>query len=487
MENNIPINQNYEITKNKVLSLVHNNLDILCREFLINNETKACAFFLDGMSGKEDLAFSAIRPLMKATENFPTTTEYIHQNIVSTGETSIIFTIDQMISRILNGDCIIYIDGNNSALVLGTRKWNTRSISEPPTSTVVKGPREGFTEDLKQNMTLIRRKLRTRNLVYKHLTIGSYTKTNVMVTYLSGIASEKLVRRIVNRLKQIDIDGILDASYISDFLTHRPYSIFKQVGSTEKPDILVSKLLEGRIAIIVDNSPIVLSVPFIIMEDFQGSEDYYSRPAFATFSRIIRFFAILIAIILPGLFVAIKVFHPQFLPLKLSLTLSHSLKALPFSAGFEMLTTLIIFEVLREAGVRMPKHVGTAISVIGALVLSETAVSAGIITTSTLLVMALSGIALYTVPEQENALSLLRLVFLATGTVFGIIGIITTAIFVITYLTTIQNYGTPILSPFAPIVKNDLKDGIYKKSLVDLNSRPESFENENPKRLNYPN
>lgn len=472
-----------ELTKNKeyILKSVDNNLDIIVRDFKIFNTLDATIFFVDGMSDKFQINRCIVAPLQnikqEPTQKF--SMDFILDSLASFSEMKVNETLEQSLTSILNGDCVLFVDGESLSASFGVRAWTTRGIQEPPTSITIKGPREGFSEDLKLNMTLVRRKLRTPNLRYKHLKIGKYTNTNVIVCYIDGITDMGLISKVEKELKKIDIDGIIDSAYISSFLSTRKYSIFKQVGTTEKPDILVSKLLEGRIGIIVDGSPIVLTVPFLVMEDFNDAEDYYSKPFVATFKRVLRYIAVFVAVLMPAIFVCASVYHTQLMPLNFLLTLVKSTRDVPLSPSFEMFLTLIIFEILREASVRMPRFVGTALSIIGALVLGETAVNAGLISTPTIMIMAISGIAIYTVPEEEGVLSILRIIFLALGSTLGVMGIVLGVIFLATYLSSISNFGTPYLMPFAPLIKDDLKDSFFKVSLKDLKKRPKSIPNKN--------
>ncbi len=392
---------------------------------------------------------------------------------------------DSAILKVFDGDCLVLLEGAEFLLSIGSKKWDKRTVAEPPTSSVIKGPREGFTEDLMTNISLIKRKLKTPALKFLFCEVGRYSRSKVAIVFIDEIADQKVVSAVKKRIDAIDIDGVLDSSYLKEHLKERKLSIFRQIGDTEKPDILSSKLLEGRIGIVVDGSPIVLTTPYMLLEDFQGADDYYSIPYAASFLRVIRFLSMLVGILMPGFYVAAQSFHLQFIPLRLVLTIASAVKGIPLSANIEMLFTLFIFELLNEASIRMPRYVGMALSIVGALVLGDTAVRAGIVSTPTILIMALSGIAVYAIPDERNTLSILRLLFLLLSGSLGLIGLVSGTVVVTLYLATLSSYGTPYLAPFAPKISNDLSDGLLKSPYTVTNERPNAISNTNGRRISW--
>ena len=454
---------------------------IKVKTFLVG-DLSAWLYFSDGLVDQSSLNEFVIKPLVDATHvEFNSTTDV--QNTLLSIELVAEPDVDTAIMAVYNGDSLLYIDGFSEVILINAKKYPTRAVMEPPTSTVVKGSREGFTEDVMTNISLLKRRLKTPHLKFIFLKVGKQSQTTVCISYLETIADNDIVDKIKTAIDAISIDGVLDSSYIRAYLQDNKLSIFKQVGDTEKPDILTAKLLEGRVAVIVDGSPLVLTLPFLLIEDFQSAEDYYSVPHNASFLRVLRFIAMLIGVFTPGMYVAFEIFHIQFIPLRFLLTISTAIKGIPLTPNVEMLFTLFVFEILNEASIRMPKYVGTAMSVVGGLVLGDTAVQAGIISTPTILIVALSGIAAYTVPDARNTISLLRLVFLILAGTFGILGLIGGTIIVLFYLVKLSNFGVPYLAPYAPYVKNDLKDGLFKSPLPVANDRPQSLFNKNKRRL----
>jgi spore germination protein KA len=387
--------------------------------------------------------------------------------------------------KILSGDAVIFLDGASGCIVVNAKKWDKRAVMEPPTETVVRGPREGFVEDFKTNVTLIEKRLRTRKLAVEKLNIGREGNTAVAVLYVGGIAKKELVKDVISKIKALDIDAISDSHYLVPCLEGRPNSIFPQVGTAEKPDVVASKLLEGRVAVIVDGSPIALTVPFLLIENFHSGEDYYERASFATFLRVLRIIAISLAIFLPGLYVADLTYHYEVVPLKLLITVLNALKGIPLPPMWEILFILLLFEIIREASIRMPKSLGTAMSIVGALVLGDTAVKAGIISSPGVMIIALSSIALYTAPALVGTSSLLRVLFTLIGGLGGLYGLILGVTVLIFYLSSLNSMGAPCLAPFAPLIKNDLKDGIVRRQLLSLGTRPEALGSPNKRRLRW--
>lgn len=299
---------------------------------------------------------------------------------------------------------------------------------------------------------------------------------------IDGITDPSLVKKIKNKLENVKIDGIPDSSYVSKILYERKNSLFKQVGSTERPDVLIERMLEGRIGILVDGSPFALTLPYLLIEDFQTAEDYYISHYRANLVRALRVLAIFLSVFLPGLFVAAQLFHLQLIPLNFLLTIVNSIKGIPLSPSLEMFFLLLIFEILNETSIRMPKYVGMALAVVGALVLGETAVNAGLVSTPAVLIMAMSGISIYTVPELTETTSILRFIVLLIAGSIGGYGIVLTEAFLTCYLCASENYGVPYVAPYSPLILNDLQDGIYMSDVTSMPLRPQALNAKNKRR-----
>ena len=463
------------------LILNKNADDIIVHEFFALGK-KAKIVFIESLVNKQLIDSCVIAPLQKCTQKINNIEKIVLGALSECGATTK-NNINDIAQDLLCGSCIIFIEKFDSAICVPVQGFEKRSISEPPTSAVVKGPREGFTEDWQTNLSMIRRRLKSPNLAVKKLTLGKESNTNIAVVFLSDIADKAVVTEVFKKLSGIKIDGIIDSFYIEELLQEKNNTIFKQVGSTEKPDVAAAKLLEGRVAIVVDGSPIVLTVPFVFIEDLQSAEDYYSQSSRATFLRIIRVFGILIGILLPGFYVATQIFHYRLLPINFLISLLDSVQGLAFPPLIEILFVLFIFDILNEASVRMPKHLGMALSIIGALVLGDTAVQAGLVSPPSILVVAISGITIYTVPDQVGTMSLIRLALTLIGGIAGYYGLLLAFVFLFWYMCGMQNFGTPYLAPYAPNISSDKKDALSKLPLQKLTTRPKTIPNKNKIRI----
>ena len=388
----------------------------------------------------------------------------------------------EVVDCILKGG-VVLIFQNGDYLNVDIQKFPSRIPSEPPTSPVIQGPREGFVEDIKTNMTLLRRSIRSKDLVLKSFFVGKYSNTQVVVAYIDGIADKSIVDKVCQKIEKISIDGIIDSFYVLSFLQDRPNSLFKQIGNTEKPDVVSAKMLEGKVAIIVDNSPIVLTIPFVIFEELQNSNDYYTNHHYSSLVRVIRMLGMLIAIISPGLYLALELYHYNLLPLNFLITIADTAQGLPFTPFLEILFIFLLFQVLYEVSLRLPSYLGLATSIVGALILGDTGVKAGLISPPGVIIVALAKIALYTIPEQASQVSVLQVIFIILGGSLGLGGLVAGMVYFVNYLNAIDSFGTPYLAPYSPRVPEDLKDGVFKSPINDMKTRPKTFKNKNKVRL----
>ncbi len=467
------IDKNVALIKSRILSE-----DVFYHEVQAGNK-RAFVIYVDSITDKKSLGQMLIDPLTKGEMK---NLDDVKKSSFAAACVSQADPLKAM-EELVKGKCVLLFDGEKTALCFDFVHFETRAISEPPTSTVMKGPREGFNESLRVNLCLMYRRIKVADFVVERFTLGRYSKTSVAVCYISSITDPKVVADVKKRLKLIDIDGVPDSSYIGKMIVEHKTSLFKQVGNTEKPDILSQKMFEGRVGILVDGSPIALTVPYMFVEDFQSSEDYFVNFYRANMERAVRVLSMLIAVYLPAVFVSAQLFHLQLIPLNFLLTIVNSIKGIPLSPSFEMFFTLLIFEILNEASIRMPKYVGMALSIVGALVLGDTAVKAGIVSTPTIMIMALSGICLYTVPELVESMSVLRLVFLVVAGSSGGYGIVLLTAFIIAYLCSLENFGVPFLAPYAPLIRPDLKDGLFIDFISKQTMRPAVLKTKNKRRL----
>ncbi len=474
--------ENLETRVKNLKEELHNSSDIIIKK-ISNGKNDVFVIFIDGIVEQQELNLNILAPLYKFKSFKNCSLEDIKTGIVNFSNAEIIEPKDIQ-NNLLRGYALLFIDGDERALGFNVIHYDGRTVQEPPTSAVINGPREGFVENIKINVSLIRKRLVCKHLKIEDLTVGKRTQTSVKLLYLDDIADKKIVQEVKDKINKIDIDGVLDSYYIGTFLENKPNSIFRQVGSCEKPDIACSKILEGRIAIIVDGSPIVLTVPLIAFEDFQSSNDYYSEPHKASTLRILRIIALIMSVYLPGMYIALRLYHYKVLPLKFLVTVVNSTQNLPFNPFLEILFIIVLFDVLFEASLRMPKYLGIAVSIVGALILGDTAVQAGLVSHPGVMIVAMSGITIYILPNQSSQVSLLRFIFALVGGVLGLHGLILASMFLFGYLANFDSFNTPYLAPLAPYISNDQKDFIFKENLTQMTTRPESIPNMQEVRMN---
>ena len=453
--------------------------DLIVKNFDVNLGAAAVCY-LDGFIDKDILTRDVLSSLTGTTLSVPVYDCLKNLPFPETIDVSV--ELGDVLSHIAKGDVVLLIDGAEGCFCFPLRQTVMRGITEPPTESVLRGPREGFIEDIKANTTLIRRKIKSEKLVITNMSVGEQTHTSVAVCYIDGIADKTIISTVKERISKIKTDGILDSYYIEQYLCENKYSLFTQVGSSEKPDVVAAKLLEGRIAIIVDGSPSVLTVPFLLFEAMQDAYDYYSNDWRASLIRIFRIIGMLLTIFLPAAYVAFETFHFHLLPLKFLITLLNATSGIPFPPQIEILLVLLLFEILNQASIRMPRFLGISLSIVGAIVLGDTAVKAGLISSPAVLIIALSSIGIFCVPSQVNVISMLRAIFVCIAAVLGLYGLLIATIMTVCYIVSINNYGTPFAAPFAPIVSSDLKDGLLKSLNVNQKTRPLSFPNHNRRR-----
>lgn len=460
----------------KVLS----SQDIIVFEFESFAGKKFALIYADGLADKQLMGELVVKPLKAAEKDIKL--QDVSKTLASP-EVKECNKIKDAINEISDGNAALFIDGEKDFFIIGLKNPPGRTVAEPPTQVTIKGPREGFTEDIKTNLGLVRKRLKSENLKVKMLKTGVRSETNVALVYLDDVCAKGLPERVEQQISNNEIDLVCDSSYVAQFVSKKPKSIFRRNGTSEKPDIFCAKISEGRVGIIVDGSPIALSVPYMIVEDMQSVEDYYVLSYRATIIRALRLVAIIFGLFLPAIYVAAQLYKIQLIPFTLLLKISSSISGLALSPSFEMFLTLFVLEVLNEASIRMPKYVGLALSVVGALVLGDTAVKAGIISTPAIIIIAFSAICLYTTPDLVETTTTLRWLYLIIAGSLGTFSITVFTAYLISYLVDEQVYGTPLFAPFAPVIKSDLYDSMVKANMEALKDRPKALNTRNKVRL----
>ncbi len=362
------------------------------------------------------------------------------------------------------GETAILFDGTVAALLCETKGWETRAIMEPEAETAIRGIREGFVENLRTNTALVRRRIRSPNLWIESLKVGSLSRTEVAFAYIKGLAGEEMLEELRSRLEGIDFDAILESGYIEEFINDNPYSIFPTIFRTERPDRVASSILEGRAAVFVNGSSFALIIPADFNMFMQAPDDYFEIFPLGFFIRMLRYFSFLVSIFLPGIYVAVLNFHPELLPTPLLLRIQATREGVPFPVVGEMIAMEVSFEILREAGIRLPPSIGPAISIVGALILGDAAIRAGIVSPGVVIIVAFTAIASFTNPSWSMAISsrLLRFGVIILGAVLGLLGIQFALLLLIIHLVSLRSFGHPYMAPFGPFIWQDMKDAVMR-------------------------
>jgi len=455
--------------------------DITVREFTIiaGIAIKAAVILIRGLVERELINEQVIGALMSnnrfcnvksSNEFFEMIKEYGIPSIYVREE----LDVNNIVNELITGNTVLLLDSMDKVIIVGSTGWKERSVSEPATETVIRGPRDAFTENVENNTALIRRRIKSPNLRIEPFKLGTETKTTVLMVYLEGIAREGIVAEVRNRLGRIEIDGILASGYIEELIQDSPSSLFPQIEHSERPDKVCGTILEGRVAILVDTTPFVLIVPTIFFQFMQSAEDYYERSVIGSFTRVIRAIAYFISVILPALYIALTSFHQEMIPTTLALSIAASREGVPFPSIGEAFMMEATFEILREAGLRLPKSAGQAISIVGGLVIGQAAVQAGIVSQAMVIVVALTGISSFAIPAFNAAASgrLLRFPLMLMASIFGLPGILAGLSIIIIHLNSLRSFGVSYMEPFVSANKNEFKDIIVRKSWWGMNRLP---------------
>lgn len=466
------------------------SVDLMKRKFLISTATEKLrgeCFFYSGLVNAQVLDDDILDPLMNYVgDSLPHGDELLDHllyEVITNTELSIVRTFDAGIGGLLAGDTLVFLETCDQALLVSTRGWDSRSVDEPQTEPVVRGPRDGFTENIRTNTALVRRRIRDPQLRFDSTTVGTRTKTDVNIAYIEGTVKDGLVDEIKQRLSKIKIDGVLESGYIEELIEDEPLSIFTTIQSTERPDKVAASLLEGRVAIFVDNTPFVLIAPSNFWQFFQASDDYYSRYWVGSFFRLIRYAAFFISLTLPAIYVMLVSFHHEMIPTPLALSIAAGRESVPLPALLEALLMELSFELIREAGLRLPKPVGQTVSIVGSLVIGQAAVQAGLVSPAMVIIVALTGISSFAIPNYATsfAIRMLRFPLLIASGMLGLLGFAAVFSIMTVHALSIRSFGESYLAPATPFNPTDQKDIIVRVPWWQMKQRP-TLASDNSKR-----
>lgn len=433
---------------------------------------KAAYILLDGMCN--DLYVTeAIITLMSEKKPNPKVNVFnqaFYDTYKGTGCTEIL-TLEDSEYDIISGNVVMFIEGEAKALSFSAQGFVKKSIDMPQTEQQVNGSHQGFTDSFKDNVTLLRRRLKTPELKIRKLTIGTTSSTAVCICYLESRVSSELLEAVEGRLAAVELDIVHGAGAIQPFLNEKSRSVFSSTDTTERPDILAAKLGEGRIGILIDGSPYAIVIPYLMIDHFHTLDDYLGQPFYATFVRILKLVSFISAVFLPGFFVAVCEFHPELLPADVMFDISFSESNTPFPLVMEAFVTHLIYEIVREAGLQMPKMVGHAVSIVGGLVIGEAAVTAGLIAAPMLIIVGLTALTSAVLSSLHEPIAVMRFLFIILGGLLGIYGIILFAGLLVINTCSLNSYGVPFITPFAPTVPAAQRDMFYRQDWKKLGKR----------------
>lgn len=453
---------------NYLNSLYNECSDIVIHAFKSAGGTAAIAVYFQGLADEILFQQQVVEPFL---QNETGQTDFLDQ---LSAKAEPLTEWSSIIEKIGSGLPVFLVDGSNVAFAFGMTKIAQRNVEEPVAESTIRGPREGFTESLGVNIPLIRRRIKSPELKMVNLTVGTYTKTQIMLIYMNNLADPHLVEEMKMRLLRIRTDGALESEMIEEWISDNPYSPFPQVLPTERPDVVCANVLEGRLAVLIDGTPFALIAPIGLFSLLQSAEDYYQNIYMSTFIRWLRYLFFMISMLLPSAYVAITTFHQEMIPSVLLLNIAKSREEIPFPALVEALIMEITFEALREAGVRLPKQVGAAVSIVGALVIGQAATSAGIVSAPMVIVVAITGIASFMIPRYTLGipLRLIRFPIMLMAANLGLVGVILGFIGLVLHLCRLSSFGVPYLAPVTPTRWKELKDVLFRAPVWEQEHHP---------------
>lgn len=482
----ISVNKNLE-ENIIVLESVFEDCDDLVKRKMnigINNDIKLYIMYADVVVDRHSIEESLLLPLInilreKKVSDFKNMDEYFRYAI-NTGLMSVDVKVENnlnvAVNSVMSGDTVIFFDKVKFFVSIQTRGWPNRGIQKADTEISLKGSKESFTETLRLNTVLIRRRIRDTNLKIKQKVIGRRSQTDVAVVYIEDVVRKDILKNVIDKLDRIDIDAIIDSSNLEEFFEQK-WTLFPKVQSTERPDKAASALLEGRVVIIVDNSPYVLIVPVTLNTLFMASDDYYHSIWLGSFIRIIRYISALINVFLPGMYIAFTTFHPSMIPTSLALSIAKSREGVPFPAFLEIILMEIMFELLKEGGIRLPQPIGNTIGIVGGLIIGQAAVEANLVSPIVIIVLAVTAVASFTIPNTDlsSSFRIIKYGVIILCTLFGAYGLVMSMLILLIHLVGMNSFGVPFMSPYVSalsIGKEDFKDSVLRFPITMMKKRP---------------
>lgn len=457
-----------------------NPTDLVVRELRFDStEKRAAIVYLSGITNEDlinDNILKTVQLHLKESDDF--ILDSIYHKVIAVTDIKKVTDFDDVCLAVLNGNSVFFLDGDSQVLVMGTSGGENRSIEEPDSETLIRGPRDGFVENIHTNLALIRRDIRDSSLRFHQHTIGRRSKQKLIISYVEEITNPTLVDEVKRRIESMDVDFVTDSSFVEQWIEDSNLSPFPQIMHTERPDVVTACLMQGKVAILVDGSPFALIAPMTLSDGLTSPEDYTQRWISANIFRLLRYFAAFIALFLPGLYVALATFHPGMIPSTLAYSIAASREGLPFPAVIEAILMAITFELLHEAGIRLPNVIGQTIGIVGGLVIGEAAVSAGIVSPIMVIVTALTAIASFSIPTYSLSMAFrtVRFTVLLAAGFLGLYGVVLIFIIIVIHLVNLKSFGVPYTTPFGPLDVKELKNVVIRAPITALTHRPKHLK-----------
>lgn len=483
-------NKEYNINNNvtNIKKLLGEQNEVVVRNLLIgkNNCIEAVIIYLNGLINKNIIDRDILSPLMlHVGEDFigkNNIEEYIQKRYIAVSDSYVEKNINNAATDIKEGKTVVIIENCCNFIVVNTQGGNYRTISEPENDLSLRGPRDGFVENLETNISILRRKIKDRNLVTKKFVVGRRSQTSLVLMYIDDIVDKQYLQILIDKINKIDADFISTNSFIEQHIEEHSYSIFPQTSGSERPDVIEAALMEGRIAFLLSGTPYVTTYPSIFIEFFQTIEDYYGRVLQAWFTRILRFVAAFIVITFPAIYITFVKFNPELIPVEYIRSLIQYTQGIVLTPFMSLLVMQITIEFLREGGLRIPGKIGQTVSVVGGIIIGDAALEAKIVSPTTLLIAGITTVASFVISNYQMSIAIRALTYpmLILANWLGVLGIVVGWFFILAYLCSLENFGVPYFS----FHMSDMKDMFIRMPLWKMNERPKAIPHNDGTRQN---
>lgn len=489
--NNDNYSNSQELNSKNIKDALGLSKDVIFRLIYINGDKNfpATFVFVDGLIDSKVINDDILKPLLQECKLKQAGTsrdviDLIEHGAVYAATVKVTDNVNELVDYVLSGFSALIFDTEKKAVAFETKGFDKRSITEPNNENVLRGARDSFVETLRTNTATVRRKIKSPDLIIEESVVGEQTQTSVAVIYMKNIINEHIVQQLHKKMENIKIEGLLGINFLAEFLVDNKYTPYPQLDYTERPDRFCKDLLEGRAGIIIDGIPIAIIIPSTFDKGLISSDDYAHSMIINTFKRLMRYTLLIVTLLLPPFYIAVTTFNQEMLPSKFVASIAIAREGVPFPSYIEVLMMILAFEVLQEAGLRLPKAIGQTVSIIGTLVVGQAAVSARIVSAPVIIIVATTGIASFTIPSQDlsDATRLCKIMLIIFSSIMGLYGIAIGFLLILYHLCTLESYGVPYLSPFVADEGNDMMDTLLRLPVSWIKTRPRYMKTKNSRR-----